>query len=236
MRRDNETELVGGTTENIHASMVPGMIANLLEEAGKGRRVAFEIQPESRPATAKYQVRWQFLTYDHVEEHWVPVHTHENKHDGVVAWLRRSFKQLSSLIESKVMPTFDVDQEKINVFEVNDTYLFKHYFENDEVFDELGRYYNQDAYRFELPDRTTLQQVDELLGEYFHTLNLVSDIEPYCVVVERGEDYSDILRNAVVQFDRGRRIVFLMKDKLSADQAIEQDATPLEEAEISNLL
>lgn len=130
------------------------------------------------------------------------------------------------------MPAFEVDTEQINVFEVNDTYLFKHYFDNDDLFDQLRQYYNPDAYRFELPDRETLQQIDDTLADYFLTTNLVDDIEPYCVAMDRGEDYSDIFRNAVVQFDQGRHTVFLMKDQLSVDQAVEQGATTLAAADV----
>ena len=32
--------------------------------------------------------------------------------------------------------------EQVNVFEVDESYLFKHYFDSEEVFDRLKRHYN----------------------------------------------------------------------------------------------
>lgn len=180
-----------------------------------------------------YQVQWRYVTYSHETDTWISV-TDDPK-SSFLADLRSGVRQIFTWTEDIVrygMPAFDVDREEINVFEVNDTYLFKQYFDNSDVFDELRQYYNQDAYRFELPDQATVQQVDATLADYFYTLDVVDDIEAYCVVVERGKDYSDILRNAVVQFDRRQHHVFLMKDQLSVDQAVEHGATPLEQTDI----
>ena len=49
------------------------------------------------------------------------------------------------------MPTFDVDREPITVFEIDEQYLFSHYFEREDVFTALNEYYNGEQYRFEVP-------------------------------------------------------------------------------------
>lgn len=49
------------------------------------------------------------------------------------------------------MPSFDVDREELTLFVVDDIYLFKQYFEQDELFAALREYYNDEAYRFEVP-------------------------------------------------------------------------------------
>lgn len=43
--------------------------------------------------------------------------------------------------------------ERINVFEVDETCLFKHYFDGKGVFNHLRRYYNNQQYRFEVPTK-----------------------------------------------------------------------------------
>ncbi|MFB6298199.1 MAG: hypothetical protein ABEH56_06735 [Salinirussus sp.] len=49
------------------------------------------------------------------------------------------------------MPQFDVDAERITVFRIDDEYLFSHYFDQTDVFEDLSEYYNEDAYRFAVP-------------------------------------------------------------------------------------
>lgn len=129
------------------------------------------------------------------------------------------------------MPSFDVDSETINVFEVDGTYLFKQYFDRDEVFSELQEYYNSTSYRFEIPE-DELDSVRETLEEYFYELEVVDDVEEFCVVKEKYTEHADILRNSVWQTSRGDYNVFLVKDQLSVEQAIEQGATKLEDTDL----
>jgi hypothetical protein len=49
------------------------------------------------------------------------------------------------------MPRFDVDAERITVFQVDESYLFSHYFERRDVFGDLREYYDDETYRFEVP-------------------------------------------------------------------------------------
>jgi len=53
------------------------------------------------------------------------------------------------------MPQFNVDKGRISIFPVGDEYLFTHYFDRKDVFNELRRYYNKD-YRFEIREGDTL--------------------------------------------------------------------------------
>lgn len=123
------------------------------------------------------------------------------------------------------MPTFDIEREEA-AFEVDGTYLFKQYFDRGNVFDNLESYYNNDKYRFEVLERE-LPGVQQILDEYFFDLRIEDDLYNYCVVMEHGEDYSDVLRNSVLTRCRGSTIVFLMKDRLSVEQAVEQGARRL---------
>ena len=133
------------------------------------------------------------------------------------------------------MPSFDVDTTEIVAFEVEeaDLYIFSQYFDNDEVFAELNEYYDNDHYRFEVP-AADLDQVEGVLEEYFYELRRVGpdEIEPYCVVKRKYTDHADILRNSVYHTSRSDWNVFVMEDRLSAEQALERGAAPLAELDI----
>lgn len=198
-----------------------------------GTPVRITITPEPGTHGDVYQLQWQDIEYDPETETWHPVT--DTPETSLKARLRAQLQEIFTWTHSIVqyaMPTFDVDRDQINVFEVNNIYLFKQYFDNDDVFDQLKEYYNSDAYRFELPTDNDLNRAEQILEDYFYELNHVDDIEPYCVVKEKYSEHRDILRNAVVKYERGQHNIFLMKDQLSVDQALEQGAVPLEETEM----
>ena len=134
------------------------------------------------------------------------------------------------------MPSFDVDTTEINAFEVKDAdlYIFSQYFDQGEVFDELNKWYDSEQYRFEVP-ADEIDQVESFLGEYFYDLNRVApdEVGPFCVVKEKYTDHADILRNSVYHTGRGSNTIFVMQDRLSAEQAVEQGATLLVDSDIS---
>lgn len=53
-------------------------------------------------------------------------------------------------------------------------------------------------------------------------------IEPFCVMEQKYTDHADILRNTVYHTSRGGHNVFVMQDRLAA----EQSATPLTDIDI----
>ena len=134
------------------------------------------------------------------------------------------------------MPTFDADTTDINAFEVEDAglYIFSQYFDQEEVFAELHEYYNSEQYRFEIPTGE-MDRIESFLAEYFYEVNRVAPdaIEPFCVVKEKYTDHADILRNSAYHTGRGSNTVFVMQDRLSAEQAVERGATPLADADTS---
>lgn len=108
------------------------------------------------------------------------------------------------------MPSFDVDWENFNVFEVEEMYLFKQYFDRDEVFKELRPYYNADFHRFEI-SQDDFDDVDELLDQHFYSTNVVSEPERFCVVYPEEGDVPDVLFIAsVLQQRTGDHLLFLM--------------------------
>lgn len=125
------------------------------------------------------------------------------------------------------MPTFDVEPERITVFRIGEDYLFAHYFEREDLFEELREYYNEEAYRFEIPAEK-FDAVRDRLAEEYHELVVADELEPYCVVIEKYSEHADILRDSVVHWERRNHHIFLMKDELAVQEAIEAGAKPLE--------
>lgn len=128
------------------------------------------------------------------------------------------------------MPSFDVDPERITVFHVGDEYLFSYYFEREDVFEAVREYYVDDAYRFEVP-ATEFEDVRERLADYHYALDVVEDLEPYVVVTGKYDQYADILRQSVANWERRGHRFFLMQDELAVREAVEAGATPVAETE-----
>jgi SRSO17 transposase len=124
------------------------------------------------------------------------------------------------------MPAFEVDRTEITGFKVEDKILFNQYFDHDELFDNLEKYYNRDQYRFEVPE-SDLDKVEQILDEFFYDIKVVEQMENYCVVIEENSDTSEILRNTVMNTRKTGRDVFLMKDQLSVEQAQERGASKI---------
>jgi len=129
------------------------------------------------------------------------------------------------------MPTFDIDRKELTASKVDGTYPFKQYFEPDEVCDALELYYNKYKYRFEVPDGD-LNEVRQVLYEYFFHPSIKGDRQSYCVVKQKDSNYGDVLKNSVLIKRHSDHIIFLMEDQLSVEQTIEYGATPLSEADI----
>jgi len=129
------------------------------------------------------------------------------------------------------MSTFGVDRKNITTFEVDDIYLFKQYSDQYDVFDTLKTYCNRYDYRVEILDKD-VDKVRQILDEFFYHLQVEDDLDAYCVVKQKGSNYSDILKNSVLTKRRNGYIVFLMEDRGLVEQAIEYGTKPLEETDI----
>lgn len=64
------------------------------------------------------------------------------------------------------MPEFDIEKKPIYVFELEDSYLFKHYFERKDLFSELSDCYNGEGFRFEVP-ASEFSATRELLERHY---------------------------------------------------------------------
>lgn len=130
------------------------------------------------------------------------------------------------------MPSFDVDREQVNLFRVEDRYLFKQYFEQDDAFTALRDYYNQDDYRFEVPP-DAVEEVKQVLREHMFEPVVVDAPAEFCVVYPKYTDHPDVLfKAAVLQRSKRDKHLFLLKDQLSVEQAVNNGATRLADTDL----
>ncbi len=119
---------------------------------------------------------------------------------------------------------FDITRKKINIFKIGKLYCFKHYFNDREVFEELSKYYNEKKYRFECSTASERNKIIKYLWKVGFDTNLIEDLSEYIVKIDRFKKYATILKSSIEQTEIGSDRIFLMKDKLSVEQAIEQGA------------
>lgn len=125
------------------------------------------------------------------------------------------------------MTRVHVESERINVFPIDDRYLFKHYFERTDLFEAISEYYHGDEYRFEVPE-SAFADVQERLADEYYDLVVIDDPTPFCVVKEQYTPHAEILRNAVIHWDRREHLFFVMTDERAVKMAVEQGATRLD--------
>ena len=120
----------------------------------------------------------------------------------------------------------------INAFQVGDVYLFRHYFEDDEVFDELKRYYSPYDYRFEVP-ASRFGGVQRRLDEHGFALAEVPDPEPFTVVKRKYTAHPKVLfKGSVLHRSRGQFNCFVMKDQDAVEEAVAAGARRLADTDL----
>ncbi|MDX1747034.1 MAG: hypothetical protein R3324_13945 [Halobacteriales archaeon] len=124
--------------------------------------------------------------------------------------------------------------ERINVFHVGEAFLFKHYFDDDEIFDELREYYNHSQYRFEIP-APDFERIRLFLEDREYGLVVVDDIEPFSVVVRKYTAHPEnIFKGSVLHRSVGDYNLFVMTDREAMADAVEAGATPLEDSSVES--
>lgn len=124
--------------------------------------------------------------------------------------------------------------EQVNVFEVDEMYLFKQYFDSEEVFDRLKQYYNNQQYRFEVPP-DDFENLCSFLADHGYGLVVVGAIDEFVVVVEKYTTHPEnIFKQSVMQRSVDDYNCFLMTDQVAVEQAMHEGATRLTETDLSN--
>ena len=120
------------------------------------------------------------------------------------------------------MPTFDVTckRVRINIFKIGGAYYFKHFFDDPALFEMLQPYYEKARYRFRMNTAAERNKVMKLLDNNGYDPIVIEDATPYTVEVNRYEKYGELLRNAVENHLSGDRMILVMKDMASVEQAV----------------
>ena len=124
--------------------------------------------------------------------------------------------------------------EQVNVFEVDEVYLFRHYFDGEDVFDRLKRYYNNQQYRFEVPP-DEFEDLQAFLAEHGYGLVVIDVLTEFVVVVEKYTDHPEnIFKTSVIQRSVDGYNCFLLTDRDAVDRAVDAGATRLPETSLEN--
>lgn len=125
------------------------------------------------------------------------------------------------------MSSFKIGTEEITAFAFENTYLFTECFDKKQLFNQLKKYHNKYNYCFKVPEGG-LKEVKQTLDNYFYELVIEDSPEGYCVVGNEETDTYAILRNSVMSKQPRNHDIYLMNDKLSHKQTIEQGEIRIE--------
>lgn len=124
--------------------------------------------------------------------------------------------------------------ERINVFVVDEVYLFKHYFNSEEVFDRLRQYYNNQQYRFEVP-AGAVEELQEFLADHGSGLVVIDPLEEFAVVVRKYTAHPEgIFKQSVIHRSVDGYNCFLLTDRDAVQQAVAEGASRLAKTEFEN--
>lgn len=129
----------------------------------------------------------------------------------------------------------DAEVPRINVFEVDGTYIFKQYFEEKETFNRLKRHYNSKQYRFEVPG-SKIEHVLTYLSQEGYRMVVVDDaIEEYVLVVRKYTDHPEgVFKKSVMLRKTVDYNCFLMRNKAAVEEGLESGGRRLSDMDIQN--
>ena len=122
--------------------------------------------------------------------------------------------------------TFDVipKRKRITVFKLGKHWIFKHFFDNKDLFKALLDYYNKDQYRFELKSVGARNNALKLLERNGFDYDLVEDLKGYMVQLPKSAKYAQVLKNSssphllgAVQAEAPRRLPTRRLPRRAAD-------------------
>lgn len=117
--------------------------------------------------------------------------------------------------------------ELVNSFEIGGIYFFRHYFEGEDVFNRLKRYYNNQQYRFEVP-ASDFDSIRSFLREHGYGLVTVDAIEEFAVVVKKYTNHPEnIFKDSVIHRSVDGYNCFVMVDQLAVERAVREGAIRL---------
>jgi hypothetical protein len=119
-------------------------------------------------------------------------------------------------------------QKSITIIKAGGHWIFKHFFEDKDIFKELADYYDKDGYRFVLKTPGERNLALKLLKRWGFEVALAESSRGYVVKLSRKSRYAAVLKNSLAQIETDRWRVFLMKDQVAVKEALRQGAKLVE--------
>lgn len=124
--------------------------------------------------------------------------------------------------------------QEIHVFPVDEFYLFKHYFDDEAVWDRLKRWYNNQQYRFEVPE-SEFGDVRSFLEDEGYGVTVIESLEKFVVVVKKYTGHPEnIFKESVIQRSVDGYNCFLMTDQMAVARAVDEGAVRFGETGLSS--
>jgi len=125
---------------------------------------------------------------------------------------------------------FDVVQRKkrINLFKAGNRWIFKYYFEDQEIFRELAEYYDKNGYRFVFKTLGERNKALKILERKGFEIALIENARGYVVKLGRYSRYAPLLKNSVAHIETPEWRIFLMKDLAAVEEALRLGAKLVE--------
>ena len=118
--------------------------------------------------------------------------------------------------------------KRITIFKAGKIWIFKHFFDDSEIFKELADYYNKGKYRFEFKTPGERNKALKFLEMRGFDVSLVEDLRGYVVKLGRYSKYAWVLKNSVAQIETPEWRIFLMKDRVAVEEAVRMGAKVVE--------
>ncbi len=125
---------------------------------------------------------------------------------------------------------FDVIQRKkrINIFKTGGSWVFKHYFEDQQIFRDLAEYYDKNGYRFVLKTLGERNKALKILERRGFEMVAIENAKGYVVKIGRYSRYAPLLKNSVAHIETPEWRIFLMKDLAAVEEALRLGAKLVE--------
>ena len=111
-------------------------------------------------------------------------------------------------------------KKNITIIKAGHHWLFKHFFEDKDLFRELADYYDKDGYRFILRTPGERNLVQKLLERRGFEVVVAEDSRGYVVKLSRHSRYAAVLKSSLAQIETDEWRVFLMKDQVAVKEAL----------------
>ena len=133
---------------------------------------------------------------------------------------------------------FDVIERRkhITFFKLGKLWVFKQFFDNNELFNALLDYYNKNLYSFEFKSTGARNNALKLLERNGFDYDLVEDLKGYVVQLPKSAKYAQILKNSVAFKEIANERLFLMKDLAAVEEAVGLGAKIVEGEKIKSPL